>query len=239
MNTRIIWCLGMYASASTWAFNVMRQIHEQSGRGPLQTAFFSGKGDVAGMNAPGVSYLVKSHEITDEPTLLALAARAGQILVTMRDPRDATTSLMLYHGYTFERALPLVEAATRLCMGFRRDSRAQFWHYETGFHETPETLERFAAWAGYPLPGPAAARIFAANQRAEVEKYIATLPKLPGVLQDKVSGDRLDPRTHWHTHHAGRSGEIGRWRRDLSAEQAATVQTRLADCYDFAAYADQ
>jgi hypothetical protein len=48
-----------------------------------------------------------------------------------------------------------------------------------------------------------------------------------------VSGDRLDPRTHWHTHHAGRSGEIGRWRHMLSAAQAAEVEAALGDCYDF------
>lgn len=234
MNSRIIWCLGMYASASTWLFNVVQQIHEQSGQGLLKTTFFSGKGDLSGFAAPGVTWIVKSHEITDEATVLGLAARAQKILVSMRDPRDAVTSLMLYHGYAFEKALPLVSAASRLCMGYGRDKRALLWHYETGFFEDPATLAKLAGWAGYPLDAMNAERIFAGNQRKEVEKYIAGLPKLRGVLQDRVSGDRLDPRTHWHSHHAGRSGEIGRWRQGLSAAQAAEVEQGLGDCYAFA-----
>ena len=235
MTSRIIWCLGMYASASTWAFNVLRQIHEQCGGGPLETRFFSGAGDFSRFETPGMTQIVKSHEITDEATVLRLAGRADKILVTMRDPRDAVTSLMLYHGYEFERALPLVLAASRLCMGFGRDKRALLWHYEFGFATNPGTPARLAGWADYQLPAAAAQRIFEANSRQEVEKFVAQLPKLRGVLQDRVSGDRLDPRTHWHSHHAGRSGEIGRWRHRLSAAQAATVEEQLRDCYGFVA----
>ena len=49
------------------------------------------------------------------------------------------------------------------------------------------------------------------------------MDRLPGILQDRISGDLLDPQTHWHTHHAGRSGEIGRWRRELTQAQADAV----------------
>jgi hypothetical protein len=59
------------------------------------------------------------------------------------------------------------------------------------------------------------------------------MDRLPGILQDRVSGDRLDPQTHWHTHHAGRTGEIGRWRRELSPAQADAVVERLQRCFSF------
>jgi hypothetical protein len=87
----------------------------------------------------------------------------------------------------------------------------------------------------YPLTDVAAQRIFDANRREEVEKYIAKMPRMQGVLQDRVSGDRLDPRTHWHTHHAGRDGEMGRWRHMLSDVQAVAVVAKLRDCYEFKA----
>lgn len=233
MQPRLLWCLGMYASASTWAFNVARQLHEHAGTAPQRSTFFSGRGDLSALSTPGVHWIVKSHEISDEPTVLGLAARATHILVTMRDPRDAVTSLMLYHGYGFAQSLPLVAAATRLCAGFARDRRARLWHYESGFFKNPETPAHLAEWLDYRLAPSAAAAIFAANQRAEVEKHIAKLDRLPDVLTDRASGDRLDPRTHWHTHHAGRSGEIGRWRAGLSHEQAAEVEHALRDCYAF------
>jgi hypothetical protein len=225
----------MYASASTWLFNVTRQIHEECGAGTVKTHFFSGKGNFAGFDQAGQTQIVKSHEIKDEGTVLEMSRRADRILVTMRDPRDAVTSLMLYHSYDFDRALPLVEEAARLCMGFARDKRALLLHYETGFSTESGTLERAAAHLGYKLEPAAAQRIFDANRREEVEKYIATMDRMPGTLQDRVSGDRLDPRTHWHTHHAGRSGEIGRWRHMLSEPQAGEVEQRMRDCYEFAA----
>jgi hypothetical protein len=233
MKPRVFWCLGMYASASTWLFNVARQIHEVAGQGPVKTHFFSTAGNFAGFDQAGVTNIVKSHEIKDERTILELSRRAERILVTMRDPRDAVTSLMLYHSYTFERALPLVEEAARLCMGFARDKRAVLWHYESGFSAEPATVGRIAAHLGYQLEPAAAQKIFDANRREEVEKYIAKMDRMPGVLQDRVSGDRLDPRTHWHTHHAGRDGEIGRWRHMLTAAQASEVADRLRDCYAF------
>ncbi len=231
MQPRVFWCLGMYASASTWLFNVARQIQEAAG--PARTHFFSGTGDFAGFDQPGVAHIVKSHEIKDEGTILQLSHRAERILVTMRDPRDAVTSLMLYHGYEFDRALPLVAQAARLCMGFARDKRAVLWHYESGFSATPDSVGQIAVHLGIPLDPAAQQRIFAANRREEVEKYIAKLDRMPGTLQDRVSGDRLDPKTHWHTHHAGRTGEIGRWRHMLTPAQAAAVVQTLRDVYDF------
>ncbi len=235
MKSRVIWCLGMYASASTWLFNVTRQLHENAGAGPVKTDFFSGKGNFAGFDQAGQTVIVKSHEIKDDATVLEMSRRADRILVTMRDPRDAVTSLMLYHAYDFDRALPLVEQAARLCMGFARDKRALLLHYESGFSGQAATLPRVAAHLKYPLTDVAAQRIFDANRREEVEKYIAKMPRMQGVLQDRVSGDRLDPRTHWHTHHAGRDGEMGRWRHMLSDVQAVAVVAKLRDCYEFKA----
>ena len=62
-----------------------------------------------------------------------------------------------------------------------------------------------------------------------MERFIAELPRQPGVLVHRPTGDMLDPTTHWHTHHAGRSGEVGRWKRTLTAEQVREIEARLGD----------
>ena len=49
-----------------------------------------------------------------------------------------------------------------------------------------------------------------------IEAFIARLEDLPATLRH-VSGDVFDTVSQWHKHHAGRSGEIGRWRRRLTA----------------------
>ena len=224
MAGQVIWCLGMYGSASTWAFNVVRQIHIAAGQDRLQSHFFSGKHGFEDFGRGNVIDLVKSHEVSDEGTVLELAARSAKILVTMRDLRDAVTSLMLSHGHKFDRALDFVVAAADLCRGYAKDRRAKLFQYETRFFEDPATVQVIAAHLGYQLPADAIQTIFDGVSRRAVEKYIAELPKLRDILRDPISGDLLDPKTQWHTHHAGRSGEIGRWKQMLTAEQVKKIE---------------
>lgn len=202
-------------------------------QGTVKTHFFSGAADFSGFDTAGALNIVKSHEIRNDATVAELARRSDKIFVTVRDPRDAVTSLMLYHAYEFSRALDYVNDASRLCVRFAADPRSLMMTYESEFFDDPATMAKMAAHAGLQLPAADATRIFDGLRREAVEKYIAGLPKMPGVLQDRVSGDRLDPKTHWHTHHSGRSGEIGRWRRQLTPAQIAEVEARLADCFGF------
>jgi hypothetical protein len=78
--------------------------------------------------------------------------------------------------------------------------------------------------------------IFASGRRAAVEALIAELPHRRTTLIDKSSGDLMDSVSHWHTFHAGRTGEIGRWRRLLTEAQAFEVEQRLRDWMDRFSY---
>jgi hypothetical protein len=230
--TRVIWCLGMYASASTWLFNVVREM--AAPHGEVETHFWAGPADLSGPAQAGRLTVIKSHEISDPATVEWLSKHAEKIIVSIRDPRDAVTSLMMYHGYPFERALDHVDASARLCVRFAAERQALVLHYESAFFEKPETLGKLASFLEFESAADTNDMIFNRLRRAEVEKHIANMPRLPGILQDRVSGDMLDPRTHWHTHHAGRSGEIGRWRHRLTAAQAKRVEAKLTGCFSFA-----
>lgn len=227
MTGQTIWCLGMYGSASTWLFNVVRKVVEQSNAGQPVSHFFSREETFENFGRGNVIDLVKSHEIIDDTAIIELAARVQKIFVTVRDPRDAVVSLMLARSHTFERALHFVGQSARLCEEFSGDKRVQLFRYEAGFFNTDETVKRVAVHLGYNITDETAQRIFAATSRPEVEKYIASMHKQSGILQDKVSGDLLDPQTQWHTHHAGRSGEIGRWRQALTLQQILEVEVRI------------
>jgi hypothetical protein len=227
---RLVWCLGMYASASTWLFNVIRQM--AAGESEVYTHFIAGGIEPEVFDRGGLQ-LVKSHEITDDFAVEWLARNTERIFVTIRDPRDAVTSLMQYHGYDFERALAHVDASARLCVRFANDERTVFWPYESRFFENEESLARIEIALGMGMEAAVRSTLFGSMQRAHVEAHIAKFPTMRGVLQDRVSGDMLDPRTHWHTHHAGRSGEIGRWKHALSAEQVVAVDTKLHGCFSF------
>jgi hypothetical protein len=232
MSGQLVWCLGMYGSASTWLFNAAQHICERARTGPVQVDFVSSQRSFEGLPRAGVTTLVKSHEISDDATIISLAARSTIILMTMRDPRDAVASLMAYHGHSFDKALALVTQTAALCLGYVKDRRAQLFHYETRFFDEPQTIENLAAVLACRLPDGAAQEIFNGLQRGAVEKYISGLPMRPGVLQDRISGDLLDPQTQWHSHHAGRSGEIGRWRHMLSAPQVAAICAQMPGVFN-------
>jgi len=227
MKSRFIWCLGMYASASTWLFNAVRQICLASQPSEVTTIFVKDAVDFRAFDQLRTINLVKSHEIEDESTIVELAQRADSILISLRDPRDAVASLMQYHRHDFDRALQLTERASALCHGFAKDRRTTLFHYEAKFFEQVTTIEQLSKRLGYATPKTAAQAIFDQLDRAAVEKYISSLPQQKGVLRAQSTGDFLDPHTHWHTHHAGRSGEIGRWQKVLSETQAKEVERRL------------
>jgi len=227
MTDRTIWCLGMYGSASTWLFNVVAQVQALSQTGMPLSHFFSGGEGFDSFGRENTVDLVKSHEISDEATIVELASRAMVIFITVRDPRDAVVSLMLARSHTFDRALHFVGQSARLCKEFSADSRVRLFNYETEFFNDMRTVTLVASHLGYGITDEAAQHIFAATSRPEVEKHIANMHKKTGVLRDKLSGDLLDPQTQWHTHHAGRSGETGRWRHVLTPQQALEVEAKV------------
>jgi hypothetical protein len=235
---KVHWCLGMYASASTWIYNVTRQIAASVyPTRPVQEHFFGGLADLARLGRPGRTHIVKSHDIDDENAVAALSVRADAIIVSVRDPRDAVTSVMLYQDRDFDRSLSLVEKSARLCARFAGDQRSLLLRYEAGFVDDVTTLDRIAGTFRRPLAVTDRTRIFASSRRAAIEAFIAELPRRPEKLINlRRPGHVADPVTHWHTHHAGRTGEIGRWRHMLTEAQVSEVERRLEDWMDHFVY---
>jgi hypothetical protein len=223
----IVWGLGMYASGSTWLFNVLLKLAEAAAPDvPREGRFVASFGDVGSLAKARRLLLVKSHE-TDGPAEAALTGAAEAIFVTIRDPLDVVASVMQYQKRDFAGALDLTAKSAEQCARLAADPRALLLRYEAGFVDDPATLDRLAARLGLVLAAADRTRIFAATRRREVERHIAGMAKQPGVLIHRESGDLLDPATHWHSHHANRTGEVGRWKRALTAEQAKEVQARL------------
>ena len=228
--TRIVWCLGLYASASTWVFNVLREMAATTG--PVKTHFLSTSFTPPDLTAPA-THLIKTHEVDNQAALAWLTANATHILITLRDPRDAIASLIQYHNHDFPRALDHVHRATSLCVKFAPDQRAKLYHYETKFFDDPKTLPQLAECLALATPLESLAHIFKNARRENIEKYISTLPTKPGILRERITGDLLDPETHWHTHHSGRTGQPGRWKTLLTPAQIQTAEQRLADVVTF------
>jgi hypothetical protein len=218
----------MYASGSTWLFNSLRKLAETvAPELPVESRFVAYAHDVGNPPPPGRLLLVKSHE-TDEAAEAALAAAADLVVVSIRDPFDVVASVMQYQRKSFADALDLTAKSALQCERLAGDKRAVLLRYEAGFVDDPATLDRLAASLGAGLAAEQRQALFEATRRHVIERHIAGMARKPGVLINKESGDLLDPGTHWHSHHANRTGEVGRWRRALSGSQIAEVREALA-----------
>ncbi len=226
---QLAWCVGMEGSASTWLFNALLQV-----AGAMAPALPPALGryvvrleDLAGLPAPGHFTVIKSHAV-DQGAAAVLSARARTLFVTLRDPRDCVVSLMLYQFRPFASALEAVEHSARVCAEAAAHPAAVVLRYETGFPDRPETLESIARALGGTLDPSAREAIFAGTRRAAIEAEIAGFP-LRADVHRHSNGDLVDRTTQWHRHHAGRSGQIGRWRHFLDIGQAAWIEARLTD----------
>src|SRR5262249_749258 len=96
----VLWCLGMQSRPSTWTYNVPRQIAVALYPAlPLPEHSLGTPDDALRLDEPGRMHIFKTHDIENEETVVALSARADVIIVTIRDPRDAVSSLMSYHPH--------------------------------------------------------------------------------------------------------------------------------------------
>ena len=223
----ILWCQGMFASGSTWLYNVALAVADElEPRSPVEGRFVFDMSDTVGLGAPGIRHVVKAHQARHG--VGAIADRADALLVTLRDPRDAVVSLMQYQGFSFHRALLNVSYAAEACLLLGSNPRAVTLHYELGFVDDPATIDGIARHMGGSIRRERRDEIFEATRRPAVEAFIAQLETGPSTITDR-EGDVYDLASHWHLHHAGRTGEMARWRRLLYPAQINGIEAGLRE----------
>lgn len=223
------WCLGLYASGSTWVYNAVRKTAAVVvPQRPVVGRFITRNDELDFLDEPGILPVVKSHD-TDQAAAERLSRQTDALWLSIRDPRDCVTSLMLYQHYRFDLALQAVETTARFCARFAGHQQARLLRYEAGFIDDPATIDAIAQAFGVPLAAAERSAIFAATRRGATEALIAGIETLPGALLDARSGDVVDLDTQWHRHHANRSGEIGRWRHMLTTPQVVSIEQNLQD----------
>jgi hypothetical protein len=225
----MFWCLGMFSSASTWTFNVMRQIAIVLSPDDAPRAQFLDFDDPlpACDEAPG-TVIFKTH---GSGVAQELGRRADGIVITLRDPRDAVVSLMQSNKLPFDIALRMTEVSAWTCVPFMQHPRSLLFRFEDRFFEDPATVGRVAALFPGVLPQGERARIFAALRREAVDAFIADMDGKPTTQSafNAVTGqqDVVNVATGWHRHHSGRTGEVGRWHRDLADFQIRAIEHRM------------
>jgi hypothetical protein len=221
--SRVVLCLGLKSSGSTWLYNVAIRILKEAhpGKGAVG-AFFADNFAMIPEGAEKARVLViKSHEPSKAILFLTRFAR-GKALVTVREPRDSVASLMQRFGHSFESALKDVREGGNHVVALARERQTMVLRYEDGFPDRERTVDEVAAFLGVKISASLRGRIFHSLTREAVQKKIETLHA------GETDPNAFDPTTQWHPGHVG-DGRIGKFKSVLSATQQRRIAAATKD----------
>jgi hypothetical protein len=227
-NPRVIMTIGLYGSASTWVFNVLRELMiAQHGEARVFALYSDTVAKVIGDRQALGRYVVwKMH--FGEPAWEVFAQLAEPtILLTLRDPRDAVLSQVNRFNTSFQQA---AKAISMCCNRFMQCAQAghPILRYEDGFFQNSETIRRIAEYIGVALDNAVIDRI---RDRFSTESVHAFAERLPDLPAERVKGDPTvdlyDEVTQIHRGHIG-DGSVGKWRHQLTGEQQMAITDHFA-----------
>ncbi len=220
---RVILCLGLKSSGSTWLYNVAIRILKEARlpRGAV-AAFFADNSAMLPVGAEKAQILViKSHEPSRSILFLTRFAR-GKVLVSVREPRDSVASLMQRFGHSFESSLRDVRVGAGHVVALSRERGAMILRYEDGFADDERTVDHVARFLGVRLSKAARTRIFRSLTREAVQKKIEKLHK------GETDPNAFDFTTQWHPGHVG-DGRVGKFKKVLTAAQQRKIELATKD----------
>ena len=217
---RVILCVGLKSSGSTWLYNVVIQLLRTKTRSGV-TPFYA---DNLAMFPPGTErariLVVKSHEPSRALVYLMRLTR-GCVFLSVREPRDAIASLLQRFGHAFEGALKETARQSARIVELAASEDMITYRYERGFYDRSQTIGEIAAALGIRINTAMRERIFRSLTREAVREKIDNLEKR-GTFGKKPNADSFDPWTHWHPGHVG-DGRVGKHTTVLSRKQQAEV----------------
>jgi Sulfotransferase domain len=208
-------CIGLHGSASTWVFNVVRELRLAHDPDEALSSYADHPKDLPAAGAK--RFVLKSHHGTDEMEAW-LAEQNATLILSFRDPRDAAISM----AQRFETPLNatvhwLAQDCRRL---LRLAPRARLiLRYEQRFFERRETVDTLIEILQTPVPEPVAEEIFVRYSAENVRAFAQNLHTLPPERIEKSETRLMDKVTHIHTPHVG-DGEVGKWRRTTAETRA-------------------
>jgi hypothetical protein len=223
---KIILCVGLKSSGSTWLYNVVIRLLKETHSGKI-AAFYADKVADFPKGSEQAQFLVVKAHVPSEPLLFVTRLTRGPIFLTVREPRDSVVSLMQRFNHSYKAALKDVEEEAARIVEFARARDVIQLRYEDGFHKEQKTIADTAALIGARVPKAAQQKIFKALTPDAVKRKITNL-KAQGAFGKAPTPDHFDHATHWHPGHVG-DGRMGKYAEFLSAAQQEEILTRTRD----------
>jgi hypothetical protein len=216
---RVVSTVGLHSSASTWVFNVVRELTIDAVGAARVLALHAEEAGQPLVEAAGAGrYLViKSHHGSAELDAW-LAAAEARIVLSVRDPRDASISMSQRFNAPLDHAVRwLANDCNRL---LRLASQGHpLLRYEDRFFDDPKAVARLARLLGL-RPSPATLEaIFARYRTDAVRAFAESLQTLPPERLTLVGSWTMDQMTLILAPHIG-DARSGKWRELPGSVQA-------------------
>jgi hypothetical protein len=217
----VIATVGLHGSASTWVFNVIRELVAATVGADQMLNFYAD--DLAQLpedKARAGRYVVfKSHHGSHELDGW-LRARNAPIILSLRDPRDACLSV------SQRFAAPLQHSAQWIAHDCERVARLAeqgypLLRFEDRFFDDRLSVDRLSDWLGITVAPEAKDCIFVRYRTEAMRCFARKLDELPPERLTMVSAYRMDRLTQVLESHIG-DARVGKWR-DLPVQ----VQSEL------------
>ena len=198
---RVVATIGLHASASTWAFNVIRELMIASfGKSQVVALYTEELGQLSSeLSHHGRHVIVKSHSGTADLNAWLNAVRS-QIILSIRDPRDASISMSQRFKAPLERAAGWLARDCRRMMEL--GDRYPLLRYEDRFFEDRATVEQLTGLLGLNVSPAVIETIFATYATAATRSRARE-------LADR--GSAMDQVTQIYRGHIGDT-RSGKWR---------------------------
>ena len=222
-----IFCCGMQRSGSTLQFQVTAQLVEEARLGKrVEWVRAERFPELRQKYAEYPGWKVLKHHICTDEMVSEFQRHNARGVYIFRDLRDVVASTMQKYIMTFDQvwASGFLAGCLRQWQKWTSLPQMLVSKYEDMIRDVPGEVERIATHLGVNLAPQRYAQIASeyavARQLQRIEEA-----KRTGRLQQGFADVLYDPHTNLHTNHIY-SGEIGRWKEVLSAEQVALIESK-------------
>jgi Sulfotransferase domain len=205
---RIVAAIGLHGSASTWVFNVTRELMTAAvGLNEIISAYAEEPSQLP--SSKSTFQVIKSHHGSAELDAW-LKERRARLVLSLRDPRDAAVSMSRRFSASLAQTVVWLADDCRRMMRLVEEPHLLL-RYEDRFFDDPASVERIAQWLGLDLPSTLCCTIFGRYETEAVRTFAAGIAQLPADRIVMAGRSRMDAVTQFHEPHIG-DGRSGKWR---------------------------
>ncbi|WP_144767422.1 sulfotransferase domain-containing protein [Methylobacterium dankookense] len=217
--------LGVYRSASTWAYNVSSRI--LSSKFDLLKLYADHTCELTAV-APsmGEAALVKMHKPDDALRLMIYLCNP-KLIITVRNPLDCVASLMRQFYMSYEESRILIKDSASAVVAISKRSNPLLLRYEDTGGRSAKTVRIIADYLDVPASEEFLSQIAFDLSPNNVKRFIEDLNETK-YFDERSPTEQVHAETQWHPRHVG-DGTVGAFSALLTDAQIASIKDDTAE----------